>query len=1108
MIDPRQNVPQQFARVVCDHAHQVAIAGGDWEPTYQELDDYSHHLAHHILQRLDDDLDRSADESPAIQDRIALLMSHDAPLLAAMLAVLKAGRVVVVLHPHDPPDRWKAILTDAQPAMIVTDEAHASLAKQIAEQQIAVLVFPSTIGSIAPNLPTVNTQWNDVACLIHTSGSTGRPKGVMRTHGQILDCIKRFGTLSAEGVQDRVIALASCSTGQGQTTAWTTLLRGATLCPFFAADRGVTGLVDFMITQRITVYISSVSLFRCLTSTMGDERLDDIRMVRLASEPPTMADFHSFKRHFANDCRLTNALSSSETGVVAHWRYDPSDPASSMGFQPNDRDDRPRLPIGEPVEGIEFHLVDDDNNEVADGEPGQVVVQSPFFAAGYWRDPALTARHFSFDSHTGNTTFRSGDLLKREPNGGLFFAGRRDARLKIRGYRIEPADVERAIQSQAGIESAIVGPMKGPAAEPLLVAYFKAVPEFTDDLHSLRNNLRDRLPDYMIPARFIRVDAFPLTASGKIDRHELFSRSLPDSNVVPVDEEPQTETEHHLAAIWKKVFQRVHVRRHDHFFELGGDSLMAAMVAAHVHADSAIEVPLRLFNNHPILCDLAVAIDRAKENSPRKDPRLPMAKVSRDQPLPLSFAQEWIWQESMIHTQAENWTTIQRHRLTGPLNVELFGECLEQMFARHEILRTTYSREGARPMATVHPYIEPAWSAIDLSHEADPCEAASGIVLGQIRNAPFELHRLPLVRFWIVRVREDEHLLFRATHHIIVDAWSWKVFFNELTQLYQSRLEGKSSPLADAPQYVDYAAQQRAMMETDSRPYERSIDWWQKKFRGHPGPLRLPFARRKPRLTASVQEGVREFPIAPETSQRLDRIAVQADATHFTIRFAVLAAALAEAAGTREIVLGAYSTGRTRLEWQNMFGMFANLMTLRLRWNPQETFISWLRSVTETIADAREHAEIPYQLLCQELKQRRRSWPAIHAIITTTDLFAPSDVGGLKVSPPERLVETMPWGLSLSVVQHVGDLWRCEFDARRFDLAELQTFLARCEQLFDLLSLRPDQPLAEVMKPRHRQNPAPFRKWFDRHASQGISDFAHSTAHRLRQYLQESLRIL
>ncbi len=277
-------------------------------------------------------------------------------------------------------------------------------------------------------------------------------------------------------------------------------------------------------------------------------------------------------------------------------------------------------------------------------------------------------------------------------------------------------------------------------------------------------------------------------------------------------------------------------------------------------------------------------------------------------------------------------------------------------------------------------------------------------------------------------------------------------------------MQGKDDSLAAAPQYVDYARHQREVMDVHSPGFLKLVDWWRQYLRRPPGRIRLPLARSRVEGKAVPRDGVRELCMPSAVSARLHQLSVHEGATHFSVRFAVLAAALAELTRRRDFVVGTYTTGRKTLELQNTFGMFANLLTVRLRWDPSRSFRHWLRLVSDGIADAREHGEIPYEMLGESLRQRRCRRPVIDAIICTTDRFAPKGFGGLELSPPQRLVESMPWGLSLSVVLDARDAWRCEFDARQYDPKLVDIFVGWTEDLFGILSSNPDQPLIDLLR--------------------------------------------
>src|SRR5215471_9874720 len=425
-LDVEQSMSACFEQRARLHPGRTALAPGTWQPTYGELNAVANRLAHRLLSR-----------GGAWGDRVALLLRHDTPLIAAALAVLKAGRTVVVLNTTDPPVRLEQVLAHADPGLLVTDESHRQLAAQLATGTRRVVGFEAHAAGAGPtHNPEVPVAPGDVAFLMYTSGSTGRPKGVMQTHRTLLHMVRRLSRVMALRAEDRVILLASLSAGVGVITTWYALLHGATLCPFPVMDKGVAGLAEWMVAQRITIYNSSASLFRHFMRTLdGSARFPDVRLVRLGQEPATSEDFAAFCAHFPEACLLLHTLGSTETLTIAHCR-----------MTRHDRIAAERLPVGTPFDDVEILLLDEQGREVPTGHTGEIVVRSRYLSSGYWRDAALTAARFSGGTGYHDVrVFRSGDLGRRTTDGVLMFMGRTDAQVKIHGYRIDVSEIEDAL---------------------------------------------------------------------------------------------------------------------------------------------------------------------------------------------------------------------------------------------------------------------------------------------------------------------------------------------------------------------------------------------------------------------------------------------------------------------------------------------------------------------------------------------------------------------------------------------------------------------------------------------------------------------------------------
>ena len=1041
LAEAEASIPARFARMAALHPSRAALGGASWQPTYAELDLAANRRAHALISR-----------GGGVGDRVALLLRQDAPLIAAALAVLKAGRIVVVLNPADPPERLKQVLGDSEPGLLVTDWANQDLARQIAQEHPRMLCFEE-LNSESAHPPEIKIVPGSAAWLIYTSGTTGRPKGVVQTHRNIIHNVLRHCRGMNLSASDEMVLLSSPSGGQGVATTWCALLNGAGLHPFPTAEKGVTGLKEWMTDHKITIFVSSPSLFRHFAKTLNDtDVFPDVRLVRFGSEAVTANDFSACRRIFPGQCVLLHSLSTSETGNIAQKRFT-HDSKIAGG----------RLPAGWPAQGVEILLLDEEGREVRAGETGEIIVRSHYLSPGYWRNEALTAARFSVDQTTGAREFRGGDLGRRTADGALVFVDRKDAQVKVHGYRVELLEIENTLLQLPEVETAAVSARRTPGEDIQVVAHIVLREGGNSNAERLRRSLRKILPGHMIPARLIFLDKLPLTPHGKIDREKL-RQTDPPLPAQPAAEETMTATEALLAGIWGKVFNRGPVGRQDDFFGLGGDSLDAAVVAAEVYAALKLEIELRVFNDHSTLAGLAAAMDRLLAAG-RADPAPPLARAPRDAPLPLSFRQEDIWKCSQDAQGMLAYTMACSHLIRGPLNAGVLRDSMSYLARRHEILRATFDEAGGRLAQIVHPPERVELPLVDLAGLPGAQDKAEDIFRKEAAKL-FDLKRLPLLRFTLVRIRENEHWLLRVNHHILLDGWSWKIYFRELGLVYEAKLRGAPPALPESEplQYGDYAAQQRRGLDAPDRAHDEMLDWWSQLHQEKLPPLKLPFRRLWRSRHACPADGLIWWGLDPVISQRLEKVARQEGATYFVIRLAALAALLAEKAGPHDVVLGAYVSGRNRVELQNMLGDFANQVMLRLRCDPRQSFRQWLRQVRKSAAEAQARAAIPCERLREQLHSRGVSLPDIRVVFTVSEHTSPVCFGGLEVTWLKRRVEGMPWGFCITVDQHHDEHGcRASFDTRIYDPSRARKWLDRFVRLLDAASADPDLPVGKLL---------------------------------------------
>ena len=566
-----------------------------------------------------------------------------------------------------------------------------------------------------------------------------------------------------------------------------------------------------MIENQISAFSASTSLFRVFMKSLKTERrIEPVRVVRVGGELVTSEDFEAFCEHFHKDCIFLNTLASSEAGNIASQRYAVGDQVAEGS-----------LAVGRVFEGVEIILADDDGRPVKHGEAGQIVIKSPYLSQGYWRNEQLTAERYSRDSQ-GTPMLKSGDWGRINASGLLEFVGRRDTRVKVHGSSVELDEVEQAMCRAPGVDKVVVCPWEGPNGTEL-VAYVVPNPEIALPASAIRRGARVLLPEHMVPSYFDILSDLPLTPHGKIDRQKLLQTRQPtvQQQLVGVF---QSNEETVLAQIWAEAFDLPGVGREDNFFELGGNSLIASVIAARMYSETGVELNFDSFATCPTVASMAILAAGMRKG---KQDEFQIRPISRDRPLPLSFAQERIWNYSQPAREGFNYIQARQSKFLGTLSEDVLRRCLNYLARRHEQLRTTFDVFEGRLVQLVHPPGEVDFTSVDLSQVRDP--AAALLELASVQK--FDLRDGPLVRFTLIKISENEHWLLRLMHHILYDAWSWNMYLGELVQLYEAFVHGRESPLSDIEllQYADYAFWQRQCFRAEVPSCRNMISWWKRR---------------------------------------------------------------------------------------------------------------------------------------------------------------------------------------------------------------------------------------------------------------------------------------
>ena len=589
--DVEGSITGRFEEQVARYPGQLAVKTRNHEMTYDELNKVSNQIARAILAQ------REQERTP-----IALLLEHDAQVIAAILAVMKIGQMYVPLDASYPQTRLQYMLQDSQANLIVTNRQNLSLARQLAQNACQLL----NIDALDSSLPNDNLEFSvspgTPFYIIYTSGSTGQPKGIVHNHRNMLHIVMNYTNYFHICAEDRLTLLHSCSFASSLPDICKALLNGATLFSFDVKAEGLANVADWLIQEEITVLNWGPTSFRCFVNFLSVEKqFPRLRLLNLGGETVLRKDVELYKKHFAPECIFANRLGATETGFFRLHLIDKETPITGS-----------LVPVGYAVDDMEVRLVNEDGQEVEVNQVGEIVVKSRYLSPGYWRRPDLTRAAFLPDPEGGSEqTYHTGDLGRMLPDGCLMHLGRKDFQVKVRGHRIELAEIEMALLDLDVIKQAIVVAQEDEQGEQQLVAYLVATPEAMLTLPELRRLLTEKLPDYMMPTSFVFLDALPMTPNGKLDRQALSElekkRYEMDNSFIA----PRTPLEKSLAEIWAEVMGRSRVSIHDHFLDLGGHSLLATQIISRVIDTFSVEVSSQSFLNAFTVADMAIVLTQS-----------------------------------------------------------------------------------------------------------------------------------------------------------------------------------------------------------------------------------------------------------------------------------------------------------------------------------------------------------------------------------------------------------------------------------------------------------------------------------------------------------------
>uniref|UniRef100_UPI000289BE31 non-ribosomal peptide synthetase n=1 Tax=Pseudomonas sp. PAMC 25886 TaxID=1125977 RepID=UPI000289BE31 len=1044
-----QRVHQLFEAQVAKQPCAPALLFEDRQLSYAELNTRANRLARHLV---------SLGVGPDVLVGIAVERGLD--MIIGLLAVLKAGGGYVPLDPEYPQDRLLCMVEDSGTRLILTQShLRERLAIPAYVEHLCLDHEQAWIDLDDSNLLN-RAHAENLAYVMFTSGSTGRPKGVginqssLTRHAYVsleffnlngADRILQFSTFNFDGFVEQLYPALICGAS--------VVLRGTEIWDTETFYRE-------LIRHQISVVDLTTAYWNLLAkdfAVAGPRDYGRLKQVHAGGEAMPPEGLAAWGQAGLGHVKLLNTYGPTEATVTV-TALDCTDYVT--GARPTPL----TMPIGKVLAGRSIYLLDDSGAPAPIGVVGELVIGGELLARGYFNRPDLTAERFMPDpfSQSGGRLYRTGDLARYNADGVIEYVGRIDHQVKIRGFRIELGEIEARLLEQDAVRDAIV--LAQPAASGLqlvgyVVPHASAVPQ-AQLRQSIKAALAAVLPDYMVPGFLMFLDVLPLSPNGKLDR-----KALPKPDASQQQNHyvaPRTALEIQVAGIWQSVLNLEQVGLTDDFFALGGHSLLATQIISRVRQALSLDVALRSLFERSVLGDFVAGLEGRSRQHER-----PLVPVERNQPLPLSYAQERQWFLWQLDPHSAAYHLPAALRLKGKLDVAALEQAFNQLIARHEALRTTFVVDNEQPRQVIGAQA-PRPLVVETLNGTPDDATIKAFVEHETRQL-FDLQQGPLLRVRLLRLANDEHVLVLTQHHIVSDGWSVQLMVEELITLYSAAQAGQPHSLAPLPiQYADYAVWQRQWMQAGER--ERQLAYWTSQLAGANSVLELPTDRPRP-AEQSYRGAHLPLTLAPGLGDAVQQLAHSLGITPFMLLLASFQILLHRYSGQHDIRVGVPIANRNRVETEGLIGFFVNTQIMKSEFSAQLRVEDLLQQVKQHALDAQAHQDLPFEQLVEALQPERSLShnPLFQVMFNHQSADKRSATEGQSL-PSALQVEGLDWegntsqfDLTLSTIESAEGLGATlTYATDLFNAATIERLGRHWQQLLQSLLEKPHQRVADL----------------------------------------------
>jgi tyrocidine synthetase-3 len=914
---PRQKTIHDLFQAQAEHIpSRIAVVFGDRKLTYEELNKRSNQIARLLRVK--------GVKSGSI---VGLMVRRSVEMLIGIMGILKAGGAYLPIDPEYPEDRIDYMLEDSKAHILLTESTSCEKVKFQGEK--IDLTDEKISWQSSQNLENINGA-EDLAYVIYTSGSTGKPKGVMIEHRQVVNFI--------EGISKR-LDLTSWKTILCVTTISFDIFVLETLVPLVTGLKVVIAneseqmdsrkLNEVIVKNNVEiVQITPSRLQMLMLNETFEQTIKSIKMLMIGGEALPAQTIEKLGDN--SKLKVFNMYGPTETTV---W---------STVKEITTKD---QITIGSPIANTQVYILDNNMKQQPVGVQGEIYIAGEGLARGYLNNDELTGKRFVENPFVKDgRMYKTGDLGKWLENGEIEFLGRADYQVKIRGYRIELGEIENLINAYEGVERAVVIDREDESHIKYLCAYIVSSNGVSNE--ELKEYLTKKLPEYMVPTYFIRIEIMPLTPNGKVDRKRL---PVPENYIGMITEyaAPRDDIEEKLTGIWSEVFGREKVGIDDNFFELGGHSLKATILASKINKELNVEVPLGEIFNSPSIRKIGNYI-----KSLGKSMYKTILKAEKKDYYEASLVQNRMYMLQQLDLKSIGYNMPVCFEVVGDLDVAVLNKSVKELIRRHEILRTSFEVLGDKIVQNIKDHID-----FNIEYMEKENIDLEKFVKEYIK--PFDLNSGPLLRMCVIKIEKNKHILLFDMHHIISDGLSLTIMGDEVLRIYKGEL--LEEPIL---QYKDYSEWQKELIK--SGELKKQEEYWTDQFSGEIPVLNIPTDYERPAIK-SFHGDEYVLRLHRDLVKSLKTLVKDTESTMYVILVSALNILLSRYSGQEDIVIGSPISGRTRIDFEKVIGMFINTIALRNFPAEDKTYERFLKEVKENSFMAFENQDYEFKELLDKL---------------------------------------------------------------------------------------------------------------------------------------------